>query len=312
MTVATMTKVTSLGSQSGAPSVPNPTPATEPLNSPFGSDPVDPPPEMDFTAVAKILGPIQESLNESAMEAGYPSPPINTPEALSPAPSVVCRNPKTRGRGFSVIGDRLAQLKIDNRKARQQRDADVTSSSFSAEPSVTEDEEADMASISEVLSDGGRDKQGTGHVRKSVPPLSPLDATEGSVPIALGSPTVNPRIEEYLSFTSKDLPTNEVAPCFPSTLMEMSTSSIKTVVEPSSSRNSFKSDGVTEKSNWAEELEDAVDRACMRLEQLAKDEHNTDPSKSLDDYYISRLERLLSSRKRVVPVNLQKVQSQKE
>jgi hypothetical protein len=307
MTV-TMTKITSLDSHSGAPSVPNPTPATEPLNSPFGSDPVDPPPEMDFNAVAKILAPIQESLNESAMEAGYPSPPINTPEVLSPAPSVIYRYPMTRGRGFSVIGDRLAQLKIDNRKARHQRDADVTSSSFSADPSVTEDDDGDVASISEVLSDGGRDRQGNGHVRKSVAPLSPVDATEGSVPIALGSPTVNPRIEEYLSFTSKDLPANEVAPCFPSTLMEMSTSSIKTVVGPGSS----KSDGVTEKSNWAEELEDTVDRACMRLEQLAKDEHNHDPSKSLDDYYICRLERLLSSHKRVVPVNIQKVKGQKK
>jgi hypothetical protein len=267
---------------------------------------------MDFNAVAKILGPIQESLNESAMEAGYPSPPINTPEVGSPVPSVIYRYPQTRGRGFSVIGDRLAQLKIDNRKAHHQRDGDVTSSSFSAEPSVTEDEDADMASISEVLSDGGRDRQGSGHIRESIVPLSPLDGTEGSVPIALGSPTVNPRIEEYLSFTSKDLPANEVAPCFPTTLMEMSTSSIKTVVAPGSSRNSLKSDGVTEKSNWAEELEDAVDRTCMRLEQLAMDEHNTDPSKSLDEYYISRLARLLGSHKRAIPVNIQKVNGEKD
>jgi hypothetical protein len=267
---------------------------------------------MDFNAVAKILGPIQESLNESAMEAGYPSPPINTPEVGSPVPSVIYRYPQTRGRGFSVIGDRLAQLKIDNRKAHHQRDGDVTSSSFSAEPSVTEDEDADMASISEVLSDGGRDRQGSGHIRGSIVPLSPLDGTEGSVPIALGSPTVNPRIEEYLSFTSKDLPANEVAPCFPTTLMEMSTSSIKTVVAPGSSRNSLKSDGVTEKSNWAEELEDAVDRTCMRLEQLAMDEHNTDPSKSLDEYYISRLARLLGSHKRAIPVNIQKVNGEKD
>jgi hypothetical protein len=186
----------------------------------------------------------------------------------------------------------------------------MASTSFSAEPSVTEDDDTDMASISEVLSDSGRDKQGSGHARES---LAPLDVTEGSVPIALGSPTVNPRIEEYLSFTSKDLPANSVAPCFPSTLMETGTSSIKTTVDAGSDRNSLKSDGgVTEKSNWAEELEDAVDRACMRLEQLAQDEFITDPSKSFDDYYISRLERLLGSHKRVVPVNIQKVKSQKE
>ncbi|KAF1942523.1 hypothetical protein EJ02DRAFT_511655 [Clathrospora elynae] len=305
---ATMTamaaNLTSLGSQysaSGAPSVPNPTPATEPIGNPLDSAPIDPPPEMDFAAVAKILRPIQEALNESALEAGYPSPPINTP-VLSPAPSVY--RPQARGRGFSLIGDRLAQLKIDNRKLHH-HDGDVASSTLSAEASVTEGDEGDVASMSELLSDGGRDKQLHGRNSMSLAPFAP---GEGSVPIALGSPTVNPRIEEYLSFTSKDLPANTVAPCFPSTLMETSTSSIKTVVDASSSRNSLKSDGgVTEKSNWAEELEDSLDRACMRLEQLAEDEFCTDPSKSVEQYYISRLERLLGSYKRIVPVKIQKI-----
>ncbi|EOA84973.1 hypothetical protein ACJQWK_06569 [Exserohilum turcicum] len=297
------TKITSLDSQSGAPSVPNPTPATEPIGSPFGSDPIDPPPEMDYAAVAKILGPIQESLNEAAMEAGYPSPPINTPVVGSPEPSVIFRQSMPRGRGFSVVGDRLAQLKLDNRKPRH-REGDTASTSYSPEPSVAEDEEAEAASISEVLSDNGRDKQCCGHGRRS---LAPISVTEGSVPIALGSPAVNPRIVEYLTFTSDDLPTNSVASCLPSTLMETGTTSLKTAIDGSSDRNSLKSDGVTEKSNWAEELEDAVDRACLRLEQLADDEVKMDASKTFEEYYIARLERLLGSDKRAVPVNVQKV-----
>jgi hypothetical protein len=184
----------------------------------------------------------------------------------------------------------------------------MTSSNLSAEPSVADEEEGDMASISEVLSDDGRSKHNHGHASMC---LASLDPKMGSVPIALGSPTLNPRIEEYLSFTSKDLPAKTVAPCFPSTLMETSTSSIKTIIEPE--RSSQKSDGgVTEKSNWAEEVDEAVDRACMRLEQLANDEHQTDSRKSFDEYYISRLERLLSSEKRRVRVSLQKVEDLQE
>ncbi|KAI4634050.1 uncharacterized protein J4E87_001219 [Alternaria ethzedia] len=298
-TTTTTTKVTSLDSQSDGPSVPNPTPATESEGSPY--EPVDPPPEMDYTAVARILGPIQESLNEAALEAAYPSPPINTPIIGSPAPSVSYRFPVTRGRGFSVVGDRLAQLKINDRKLRH-REGDVGSSNYSPEASINEDEEVDIASISEVLSDGGRDKEDPGQARKT---LDPIDVTEGSVPIALGSPAVNPRIVEYLTFTSDDLPTNSVAPCFPSTLMKTSTASIKTIVGGSDGA-SLKSDGVTEKSNWAEEIEDMVDRTCLRLEQLADDEWKRDGSKSFADYYVARLERLLSSAKRSVPVSIQK------
>jgi hypothetical protein len=299
MTSTMTTKITLFDSQSDGPSVPNPTPATESVGSPY--EPVDPPPEMDYTAVAKILGPIQESLNEAAVEAGYPSPPINTPVVGSPSPSVVYRYPMTRGRGFSVIGDRLAQLKINDRKLRH-RDGDVGSSNCSPEASIAEDDEADIASISEVLSDSGRDKQGPGHARKI---LDPIDETEGSIPIALGSPAVNSRIVEYLTFTSDDLPTNSVAPCFPSTLMQTSTASIKTIID-GSDRASLKSDGVTEKSNWAEEIEDAVNRTCLRLEQLANDEWKRDNSKSFADYYVARLERLLGSDKRAVPVSIQK------
>ncbi|CAI9637702.1 unnamed protein product [Alternaria burnsii] len=283
----TTTKVTSLDSQSDGASVPHPTPATEPIGSPY--EPVDPPPEMDYTAVAKILAPIQESLNEAAMEAAFPSPPINTPVYGSPAPSVAYRYPLTRGRGFSLIGDRLVQLKLNDRKLRN-REGDVGSSIYSPEASVAEDEEADIASISEVLSDSGRDKQGSGQIR---------------------SPAVNPRIVEYLTFTSDDLPTNSVAPCFPSTLMKTSTGSLKTVIE-GSDQASEKSNGVTEKSNWAEEVEEAVDRTCLRLEQLADDEWKKDSSKTFAEYYVARLERLLGSNKRIVPVSIRKSQDASE
>ncbi|KAJ6214710.1 hypothetical protein PSV09DRAFT_2180051 [Bipolaris maydis] len=291
-----MNKVTSLDCQSDAPSAPNPTPVTEPVGTPFANESVDPPPEMDYAAVAKILAPIQESLNEAAEEAGYPSPPINTPVVGSPEPSIVYRNPTTRGRGFSAIGDRLAQLKLDNRKLRQ-HEGDAGSVSYSPEPSVAEDDEADVASVSEVMSDSGKNR----HACRS---LTPISVTEGTVPIALGSPAANPRIAEYLSFTSDDLPASSIAPCFPSTLMEMGTSCVEPAAHGGS--DSLRSEGVREKSNWAEEVEDAVNRALLRLEQLAADEVKMDASKTFEEYYIARLARLLGSDKRVVPVLVQK------
>ncbi|XP_014551523.1 hypothetical protein COCVIDRAFT_42172 [Bipolaris victoriae FI3] len=287
-----MAKAMSLDCQSDAPSAPNPTPVTEPDGTPFANEPVDPPPEIDYAAVANILAPIQESLNEAAEEAGYPSPPINTPVVGSPEPSIVYRNPTTRGRGISAIGDRLAKFKLDNRKLRQ-HEGDAGSVNYSPKPSVAEDDEADMASISEVVSDSGKNR----HARRS---LAPISVTEGTVPIALGSPAANPRIAEYLSFTSDDLPTSSVAPCFPSTPMEMGTACIEPAVHGGS--DSLRSEGVTEKSNWAEELEDTANRAFLRLEQLAADEVKMDASKTFEEYYIARLERLLGNDKRAVPV----------
>jgi hypothetical protein len=298
-----MRKVTSLGSEPDGPSVPNPTPATELLDA----EVVEPPPPMDFAAVTRILAPITEDLNDSAAEAMYPSPPINTPVFGSPTPSMFKGYP-ARPRGFSVIGDRLAQLKIEDRKKhRHYRCIDVTSSTRSAEPSIAEGcDECEMASISEVMSEDCKDKDCPGHASMSKPSLliSPLGA--GSVPIALGSLTVNPRIEEYLSFTSKDLPTQAPPPATGATLAEHASSTSTTALDANSlrSRVSFKSDGVTEKSNWAEELEESVDRTCLRLEQLAKDEHNEDPSKTVEEYYVARLRRLLGNSKRQVPVKI--------
>jgi hypothetical protein len=276
------------------------------------SDMFDPPPPMDFAAVTRILAPITETLNESAEEAMYPSPPINTPVVGSPTPSMTYRYP-TRGRSFSIIGDRLAQLKIDGRKShrhRHNRDTDMTSSSRSIEASIADDcDECDMASISEVLGASCKDKACSGHVSMSISP--PLPSTMGAdlVPIALGSPTINPRIEEYLSFTSKDLPTQAPPPATGATLAEHASSTSTTAMDAASlrSRVSFKSDGVTEKSNWAEELEDSVNRTCLRLEQLAQDEHTADPSKSMEDYYVARLRRILGNNKRTIPVRIMRV-----
>jgi hypothetical protein len=304
MSSTTVKKVTSLGSHSESPSVPHPTPATEALDS----EVVDPPPPMDFAAVTRILAPITESLNESAEEAMYPSPPINTPIVGSPTPSMMFRFP-TRGRGFSIIGDRLAQLKIDNRKSHRHhhRDTDMTSSTRSVEASVADEcDECDMASISEVMSADCKDTDCPGHVSMSMPPLLIPPMGTGSVPIALGSPTINPRIEEYLSFTSKDLPTQAPPPTTGTTLAEHASSTSTTAIDADSlhSRVSFKSDGVTEKSNWAEELEDSVDRTCLRLEQLARDEHTADSSKPVEHYYVARLRRILGNNKRTVPVKI--------
>jgi hypothetical protein len=308
MSSTAMKKVTSLGSHSEPPSVPNPTPATEALDSEVS----DPPPPMDFAAVARILAPITETLNESAEEAMYPSPPINTPIVGSPTPSMMYRFP-TRSRGISVIGDRLAQLKIDDRKSHRHhhhRDTDVTSSSRSIEASNSGDcDECEMASISEVMGADCKDKGCPGHVSMSMSPALPSPMGTGSVPIALGSPTINPRIEEYLSFTSKDLPTQAPSPATGTTLAEHASSTSTTIINADSlrSRVSFMSDGVTEKSNWAEELEDSVDRTCFRLEQLAQDEHKADPSKTVEYYYVARLRRILGNNKRTIPVKIAKV-----
>tara|TARA_R110002003_G_scaffold433_4_gene19740 strand:+ start:18438 stop:19418 length:981 start_codon:yes stop_codon:yes gene_type:complete len=312
MASTTITKVTSLGSQSDGPTVLHPTPATEALER----DVVAALPPMDFAAVTKILDPIAESLNESAEEALYPSPPINTPIVASPTPSLSVRLP-FRARGFSAIGDRLAKLKIEERKPlhrhhhHHHRGTDVASSSNRCiEPSVAEEsEECDMASISEVMSEGCKDKDCPGHVSTSMSPPRPSPLGQGSVPIGLGSPTVNPRIEEYLSFTSKDLPTQAPPPTTGTTLAEHASSTSTTALDGDSlcSRVSFKSDGVTEKSNWAEELEDNLDRTCYRLEQLAHDEHTADPTRTVEEYYVARLRRLLGASTRQVPVKIAKM-----
>ncbi|KAF2027233.1 hypothetical protein EK21DRAFT_72270 [Setomelanomma holmii] len=289
MATSAMAKFALLDSQSDGTTAHYPTPSSEALDH----EVMEPPPPMDFAAVAKILAPITEELNDQAEEAMYPSPPINTPLS-SPTPSVNVRLAwQGRGRGFSAIGDRLVQLKIEDRKTfhrhHHQRGTDVTSSCCrSVEASVAEEvDEGDVASISEVMSEGCKDKDCPGYEC---------------------SPGVNPRIEEYLSFTSKDLPTQAPPPATGTTLAEHASSTSATALDVNSlrSRGSHKSDGVTEKSNWAEELEDLLDRCCLRLEQLADDEHVSDPTKSVEEYYVARLRRLLGANTRKVPVKIVK------
>ncbi|OAL01453.1 hypothetical protein IQ06DRAFT_316383 [Phaeosphaeriaceae sp. SRC1lsM3a] len=279
-----MMKVTSLGSESSSSCYPepHPTPAIEALDSEVA------PPPMDFAAVTKILAPITETLNESAEAAMYPSPPINTPEVGSPTASVVAHY-SGRSRGFSVIGDRLAQLKLDARTRHyhnHHRSTEITSSSDSNGTTAAGDcEDCEVASISDVLSEGCRRKDCPEHA---------------------GSPAVNPRIEEYLSFSSKDLPTQAPAPAVGASLAEhaLSTTALENSLH---SRASFKSDGgVSEKNNWADEVEDTLEHNLLRLEQLAGDEHDIDQSKSMEDFYIERLRRLLGSDKRIVRVDITK------
>ncbi|KAH6643771.1 hypothetical protein C7974DRAFT_382181 [Boeremia exigua] len=270
-------KVTSSGSQysvstSGYVTVPNPTPRTE------AAEVVDPPPEIDFQAMTKTLATIAEGLNESAEEAMFPSPPINTPVITSPAASVTYQHPKIRSRGMSTIGDRLARAVAEGRKFYH--DSDVSTSDSSVRSSLPTDDESD--SMSDVLSDGGRDRH--------------------NIPIALGSPRANPM--GLISFTSNDLDDRRPAP-FNST--EAFDGATRTGIGSGSvSPDSTKSaaTGVTEMSTWKEEVEGRFERALKSLENLARDEHNLDSSKPMDYYYEAHLKRLLGAHKRKFPTSV--------
>jgi hypothetical protein len=289
-------KVTSMSSTSGAPTPPNATPRTE------NSGGLDPFPHTDFDAVGKILGTVQEDLNESADAAMYPSPPINTPEAFSPAPSVY---KAARARGLSAIGDRLAQLKLEERSSPR-KETDVISSNHSVVASIEEDDGEDE-------DDNDRASNGSYPMMQSPCPVkttaASLSPTPVSVPIVLGPPSSNPRIYEYLNFSSSDLPvTNTNVKRASSTHVAASNQA-----PPHSRNNSIKSaksdgaiSGVTEKSIWAGEAEDAAKRAMKQLEQVAKDEFDLDSSRTIEDYYIARLQRLLTADDIEVKVNVSK------
>lgn len=149
----------SLGSQSsisasGDVTVPNPTPLTEVT----GNEAVDPPPDIDFHAMVKILAPIAEGLNEAAEDAMFPTPPINTLAVTSPATSVFYRFPSTRSRGLSTIADRLARAKLEGH--RFGTDTDLMSvSNHSLCSSVPADHESDSMPQSDILSDEGRNSK---------------------------------------------------------------------------------------------------------------------------------------------------------
>lgn len=149
-------KVDSPGSQysdsaSGDVSEPYPTPIAEALES----EVVDPPPEFDFHAMTKILASIAGALNDNAEAAMSPTVPINIQQVTSPTTSVICRKPNIRGRGLSIVGDKLARALVEGRKFYH--DSDILSTSdrplHSSGPA---DNESD--SISDVFSEGGTNK----------------------------------------------------------------------------------------------------------------------------------------------------------
>ncbi|UPX09759.1 uncharacterized protein EKO05_0000442 [Ascochyta rabiei] len=281
----TPTKVTSLGSQysvsaSDDVTVPNPTPRTEALDD----EVVDPPPEIDFVAMSKTLATIAETLNESADEAMFPTPPINTPVITSPATSVVHRHSFARSRGMSTIGDRLARVVAEDRKLAHRDSETISGSSRSIRSSVPATDESD-GGFSVLLGGGGKEKQ--------------------EIPIALGSPRINPL--GLISFTSNDLADRAPVP-FNSTepIEDASATGIGSGSHHPNSQISLVSadTGVTEMSNWKEEVEGYFERAVQRLENLAHDEHQQDPSRPMEYYYEAHLKRLLGIGSRRIPVSV--------
>ncbi|KAL5378570.1 hypothetical protein DPSP01_008982 [Paraphaeosphaeria sporulosa] len=290
------TKVMSLSSTSGTPTPPNPTPYTDSATS---NENVAHP---DFDAVGRILGPIQEDLNERADFAMLPSPPINTPEAFSPAPSVFYR--PHRSRGFSLLGDRLAMLKL-HECGSPRGDSDCASSNRSIVTSVEDEAENIADDESSTGRSVARSVPGYAHsINKNVAPL--ISPTPGAIPIALGSARLNPRIEEYIMFSSKDLPVTRPA--------KGTTSSTQAIPANNGSHtrggsfDTIKSEGavsgVTEKSTWAEEIEENAERAFLRLEQLAYDECVRNPRRSMEEHYTERLQRLLAKNDRKVKLKI--------
>ncbi|PSN64627.1 hypothetical protein BS50DRAFT_576056 [Corynespora cassiicola Philippines] len=261
--MATYTKVMSLGTSSGAPSPPYQTPRTEALDS------VDLPPIPDIAAIGHILEPIQERLNDSADDAKYPSPPINSP-AFSPAPSVVFRQ-GVRSRGLSSVADRLALLRFGDRVVPIGEPDKFTprSRAPSTSGSNLDGEDGYIDAANEFAS-----------TRSGVASTA-MDIRNAPIPIALGSHKPNPRIAEYMAHAENSETAED---------------------EKKSSAQDTSKPGVAEKSNWSEDLEDQLERVLLRLEQLSSDEHAEDPSRSVEDYYLARLNRLLGdAKKRAVP-----------
>ncbi|OSS49357.1 hypothetical protein B5807_05347 [Epicoccum nigrum] len=267
-------------SVSCAVTVPNPTPLSEALKG----EVVDPPPDIDVTAMIKLLEPIAETLNEAAEEAKYPTPPINTPTVASPPASVVYRHPRprTRSQGISTISDRLARAKIDIHRYTHQ-DCDVLSNS---EHSIlTSSTAGDDNSESDLLSEDERDVH--------------------EIHVAIGSPRTIPI--GLVSFTSNDLADRPLLPFNSATAVEGSTATADTAVgSGSQNRDSVGSlaTGVTEMTTWNEEVESDLERVLQRLENLANDEYKLDTSKPFGYYYEAHLRRLLAAPNRRVPVTV--------
>ncbi|KAF1963421.1 hypothetical protein CC80DRAFT_397298 [Byssothecium circinans] len=278
-------KVTSVGSSSGAPSPPHATPRTDASGS------IDEPVSTNLDAVGNILKPIEEVLNESAETAMLPSPPINTPETFSPAPSVYKGG---RSRGLSGIGDRLMQLKLEERH-------DSASSSRSAAASIPEDDDEEVGGQDSARNEGKAPVRAPQLPQTATPSLLPH--SQGNVPIALGSPKMNPRMEEFLNFTSDELPVVDPdKKGTSSTVVASAGDPVGGESSVSSSRLSMKSNAsedVVEKSNWAEEVMDYADRAIRQMEQLALDEFRVDPTRTFQEHFIARLNQVLQNENRV-------------
>ncbi|CAI6335079.1 unnamed protein product [Periconia digitata] len=285
-------------SPSGFPAPPNATPRTD-----DGIENVSPSPRLD--AVGNALKPIQEALNESAEAAMLPSPPSNTPFSFSPAPSLY---KGARNRGLSAVGDRLLKLKLEEHGF--DKDAYATSSSRSVTASTVEediDEDAEVESHASPVKYASLNAPI--HDASSISRISP---TAGTIPLEMGSPLANPRIDEYINFQSADLPvvnpnikgssSTAAAHETAGTISELSVKSDK--VETITNEKGDQGEGVAEKSNWAEELEEAAERIFLQMEQLAVDEVASNPNQTFEQCYSGRLARLLAGNDRAVKLEV--------
>lgn len=126
------------------------------------------------------------------------------------------------------------------------------------------------------------------------------------VPIGLGSPRPNP--VGLIAFSANDLVNRPPVP-FNSTALPDNSSDEVAIGSGShhpDSANSFAT-GVTEMSTWKEEVEGRFERALLSLENLARDEHNLDPSKPMEQYYEAYLKRMLGAASRKYPASVEVV-----
>jgi hypothetical protein len=151
---------------------------------------------------------------------------------------------------LSAIGDRLARITFDQQRFPIENKDELTST------------------LSECVS---VEEEGEGSLAIDKPLLSP----SGSIPIALGSPVTNPRLQEYLAHGPN-----------------ATTSGGEKRKDDDDGK-----DGVSEKSNWAEEVMGDLERAIQRLEQLADDEDSSN-GLSAKDHFLERLQKVLSSEDR--------------
>ena len=283
---ATVMKVTSLSSSSGAPSPPNASPATDASGAANVGD------TLDLEAIGRVLEPIEEELNEQADAAMLPSPPSNTP-AFSHAPSVY----RPRSRGFSLIKDRLAQLKNQPR-----RDSDYHSNcsdGVSTKGSDTGSVDGDASSV------GDRSTGNSSWLKHPLHKTATLiRSSPDSGPIILASAQLNPRVQEYIQSSGQDLPVFGTAKDSSSPSHGIPANDGSHVRGASFDTIATDNSGVTEKSTWVEDCEDAIERGLLRLEQLAYDSYTVDPAHSMEEYYAQTLQRVLLSDKRKFKVSL--------